>query len=297
MRLDNASNIFLAARSSVDPKVFRISAEMDHSVDPRRLQQALDETYHRYPLYRAVLRRGVFWYYLQDSDLRPIVTPEDQHTCAPIYRPDRRNLLFRVMHHRHRIILELLHVLSDGIGALWFLSDLVTAYVRLQLKQPDECRDDIAMTEPIPDHGRSHAPGRGVDSAKPAHGLISDSFVHYFRRRRPPRVPTSDPEFSRAAVPAVLTVENTAQSSRTAPSNSGRPAARRGPRCTGCGAPALRPAHSRCRTHRTHRLSAHPRARREGGAHDVSDRVVLRSHPQVLASTLASPEPWRRRCL
>jgi hypothetical protein len=37
VRLDNASNIFLAARSDADPKVFRISAEMDHEVDPQLL--------------------------------------------------------------------------------------------------------------------------------------------------------------------------------------------------------------------------------------------------------------------
>ena len=77
VRLDNASNIFLAARSDADPKVFRISAEMDHDVDPQLLQEALDATYDRYRLYHAVLRSGVFWYYLQDSDLRPLVTAEE----------------------------------------------------------------------------------------------------------------------------------------------------------------------------------------------------------------------------
>ena len=138
VRLDNASNIFLAARSDADPKVFRISAEMDHDVDPQLLQEALDATYDRYRLYHAVLRSGVFWYYLQDSDLRPLVTAEEQHTCAPIYQADRRRLLFRVMHHRQRIILEVFHALSDGTGALWFLSDLVAAYIRL--RHPEQKR-------------------------------------------------------------------------------------------------------------------------------------------------------------
>lgn len=36
VRLDNASNIFLAAMSSVDSKVFRLSAEMAEEVDPNR---------------------------------------------------------------------------------------------------------------------------------------------------------------------------------------------------------------------------------------------------------------------
>src|SRR5699024_4594867 len=86
VRLDNASNIFLAARSEVDPKVFRLSAELDHEVDPQLLQEALESTYERYRLYHAVLRRGVFWYYLQDSDLQAQVVAEGTAPCAPIYQ-------------------------------------------------------------------------------------------------------------------------------------------------------------------------------------------------------------------
>ncbi|AXE39486.1 alcohol acetyltransferase [Acidipropionibacterium virtanenii] len=162
--LDNASNIFLAARSEIDPKVFRISAEMDDDVDPELLQRALDETYDDYPLYHAVLRRGIFWYYLQDSDLRPAVGPDAQYPCAPIYQADRRNLLFRVMHHRRRIILETFHALSDGTGALWFITDLLDAYCRL-------CHPG----DPVPP----------VKNAHPVQGLSTDSFAHYFRGRGP----------------------------------------------------------------------------------------------------------------
>ena len=76
VRLDNASNIFLAAMSSVDSKVFRLSAEMAEEVDPELLQQALDRVFDQYVLYHSVLRRGIFWYYLEESDLRPRVVPD-----------------------------------------------------------------------------------------------------------------------------------------------------------------------------------------------------------------------------
>lgn len=170
VRLDNASNIFLAARTDADPKVFRLTAELDHDVDPIVLQDALDATYERYPLYHAVLRRGVFWHYLQDSDLRPVVGPEDQYTSAPIYHPDRVELLFRVVYHRRRIVLEVFHALSDGTGALWFLTDLVEEYVTRRL-------DGSTSTTP-------QTPARTDADAKPTHGLTDDSFGHYFRRRR-----------------------------------------------------------------------------------------------------------------
>ncbi len=224
VRLDNASNIFLAARSDADPKVFRISAEMDHDVEPQLLQEALDATYDRYRLYHAVLRSGVFWYYLQDSDLRPLATAEKQHTCAPIYQADRRSLLFRVMHHRQRIILEVFHALSDGTGALGFLSDLVTAYIRLrhpEQKRPFE--DTSGANDLQPDRGRPDASTQpGDDAAEPAHELTADSFAHYFRRRRRHQASASESAFSRAAAPAALTVEVNAQSSPSAPREIGR---------------------------------------------------------------------------
>lgn len=212
VRLDNASNMFLAARSEVDPKVFRLGAEMDHAVDPQLLQEALEETYEKYPLYHAVLRRGVFWYYLQDSELRPTVTEEITAPCAPIYQADRRSLLFRVMHHRHRISLEVFHALSDGTGALWFLTDLVTAYTQRRFpperadQPPAERRPsdrspsdgaasdeqaaslidptlEVAPRDPVAMAGGETAGGETA-GAKPGHELTTDSFVHYFRRRR-----------------------------------------------------------------------------------------------------------------
>ena len=198
VRLDNASNIFLAARSAADPKVFRLSAEVDHDVDPELLQQALDETYGRYRLYHAVLQSGLFWYYLQDSDLHPQVTADEQHTCAPIYQAGRRNLLFRVVHHRRRISLEVFHALSDGTGAAWFLSDLVNAYIRL--RHPDSDRNSQ-----LKDHT-----GADETPAEPAHGLSIDSFADYFRQRH--QSPASGSVFSRAARSATFSFVNSSQS-------------------------------------------------------------------------------------
>ena len=61
IRLDNASNIFLAARNDIDTKVFRLSAEMSEPIVPRFLQKALDGIYDEYPLFHSTLRRGYFW--------------------------------------------------------------------------------------------------------------------------------------------------------------------------------------------------------------------------------------------
>lgn len=174
VRLDNASNIFLAARSDVDPKVFRILAEMDHEIEAELLQRALDETYDRYPLYHAVLRSGVFWYYLLESELRPAVTAEQLAPCAPM---------------------------SDGTGALWFLTDLVTAYTRLRF--PDFARDQGA-DEAAALHASAGAPEAPApeDPALPVHDLSPDSFSRHFWQSRRDR--KQDEAFADAAAPAQL---------------------------------------------------------------------------------------------
>lgn len=132
VRLDNASNIFLAAMSPKDTKVFRIGAEVTETVDPELLQEALDRTFDKYLLYHSVLRRGFFWYYLEESDLRPSVQLDNRPTCEALYHFDRKELLFRVVHWKKRISLEVFHILSDGTGAMWFFEDLLKEYILLR---------------------------------------------------------------------------------------------------------------------------------------------------------------------
>lgn len=129
VKLDNASKLFPAVRSNRDTKVFRLHCELTAPVDPLVLQQALNKAMEGFPLFRSVLRRGVFWYYLEDSDIQPVVELESNPVCAPIYFGDRRNLLFRVFYYHDRINLEVFHALADGNGAISFMEVLVYEYL------------------------------------------------------------------------------------------------------------------------------------------------------------------------
>jgi len=128
-RLDNAAIIFPSSSSVKDSKVFRFFCELNEPVDPRILQNALDETVPQFPFFRAVMHRGLFWYYLEDSELPVTVSREDTPPCSLMYRSDSKNLLFRVLYHGCRINLEVYHALTDGTGAMQFLSTLVCSYL------------------------------------------------------------------------------------------------------------------------------------------------------------------------
>lgn len=163
VRLDNASNIFLAARNETDTKVFRLSAEMTEVVDPVLLQSALQETYKEYPLVHNVLRRGVFWYYLEERMGTPKVKLETEPPCSPLYHYDKREFLFRVLYYKDRIHLEVFHALTDGTGALWFFEDLLTEYVRLRQAKVLKSLDKPASREKAD---------------------LEDSFKRYFRKKK-----------------------------------------------------------------------------------------------------------------
>lgn len=163
-RLDNASKIFPATYSYRDPKVFRIACELFETVDKDILQKALDATVERFPLYKSVLRRGVFWFYFETSDIHPTVEKENTPVCAPIYRKYERNLLFRVFYYKKRINLEVFHALSDGTGALWFMKTLVYHYLVIKHKDKfegkvQELNYNASISEKMDDSFIRHYPG------------------------------------------------------------------------------------------------------------------------------------------
>ena len=167
VRLDNASNIFLAAMTNRDTKVFRLTAEMTDPIDSRLLQQALDKTYERYLLYHSVLRRGVFWYYLVMSDMKPKVVKAALPPCTQLYHFDQKELLFRVIYQQNRIHLEVFHVLSDGVGAMWFFEDLIKEYIYLHVHEITENKwgkTALQLEEHLEDSFEQHFRQQGQSS-------------------------------------------------------------------------------------------------------------------------------------
>ncbi len=128
-KLDNAAKIVPSTAKGANTRVFRLTCQLTEQVDEDILQQALDDIIEEFPLFNCVLRRGLFWYYLEDSDLREIVEEENTPACLPLYIPGRKNLLYRVNYYNNRINLEMFHVLADGTGAFMFFKNLITRYL------------------------------------------------------------------------------------------------------------------------------------------------------------------------
>ena len=173
-KLDNAALAFPAATGKKDTRVFRFYCCLKEKVDAELLQQALERTVERYPLYLAVLRKGLFWFYLEHRELPAEVTQEDKPPCSKLYVPDQKRLLFEVSYYENRINFEIFHALSDGTGATRFLKELVQQY--LQLAHPDVT---------FPETGEQLLTNRDQEE---------DSFSQYYSEKK-----TKNPERKRKA--------------------------------------------------------------------------------------------------
>lgn len=129
MRLDNAAKIYPANRSRNWSNVFRLSMTLNEPVDPAVLQSALDVTVLRFPSIAVRLRRGLFWYYLEEIPSAPPVQQDGPWPIQRMPKDDVRKCAFRVLYYRDRIAVEFFHALTDGSGGMIFLKTLAAEYL------------------------------------------------------------------------------------------------------------------------------------------------------------------------
>lgn len=114
-------------------------------MEGKALQAALDKTMEKYPVFLSVMRKGLFWYYLEKSELKPVVKEESEPPCLNLYIRDRKTLLFQVNYYKTRINFEVFHALTDGTGAIQFLKELVKNY--LLIRHEADGLPDVSFTE------------------------------------------------------------------------------------------------------------------------------------------------------
>lgn len=129
MSLDNAAKIFPAAMSRNWSNVFRLSATLGEDVDTAVLKSALDVTVRRFPSIAVRLKRGFFWYFLEQIPSAPDILEEKPYPLSRMPFDDINKCAFRVIVYEKRIAVEFFHALTDGNGGLVFLKTLVSEYL------------------------------------------------------------------------------------------------------------------------------------------------------------------------
>ena len=162
VRLDNAAKIYPAARRRNWSNVYRQSVTLREEVDVEVLRSALTVTVKRFPSIAARLRRGAFWFYLQQVDCAPEIGEEYSYPLVYMNRGEMSRCALRVIVRGRRIAVEFFHALTDGTGALIFLKNLIAEYL--------EQRHGILIPT---EHGILDR------SSEPTEGELEDSFLKY----------------------------------------------------------------------------------------------------------------------
>lgn len=169
MKLDNAAKIYPAAKRRDWNNTFRLSATLSEPVNRDVLRVALDTTIHRFPSIAAKLRRGIFWYYLEELSRAPEIIDEMHSPLMHMPIEDIRKCALRVLVYKNRIAVEFYHALTDGNGGLIFLKSLIAEYLERKYSIK------IPATDGVLDREEEPTPEELTDSFLENSGDISKS--------------------------------------------------------------------------------------------------------------------------
>lgn len=202
-KLDLSAIVYPTLQRKDFSSVYRLSVILKEEIQPKILQQAVDIALKRFPTYKAAIRKGLFWRYLEPN-LRPgpFVQPDIKNPCMPMPFKANNRYLVRVYYHHCRIALEAHHSLGDGTGGMCVLQTITAVYLRL-LGHEISCGGFVLDVEEEPDPGE-----------------LEDAYMRYANAQvRPPRPMektyrvrgTKEPFYTLNIIDGILSVKEVAK--------------------------------------------------------------------------------------
>ena len=130
-KLDNVGTFYSLIATNNVPNTFRYSVTLSENISEDVLQEALNETILIFPNFNVNLKKGIFWYYLEETTKKFRVTKENLPICFKLYN-NSDDFLYRVSYFNNRINFEVSHILSDGRGSLQFFQTLICNYLKIK---------------------------------------------------------------------------------------------------------------------------------------------------------------------
>lgn len=131
-KLDLSAIVYPTLQRKDFSSVYRLSVVLKEPIQPEILQQAVDISLKRFPTYKAAIRKGLFWRYLEpNNNPGPFVQPDIKNPCMPMPFKANNRYLIRIYYHQCRISLEAHHSLGDGTGGMCVLQTITAVYLRL----------------------------------------------------------------------------------------------------------------------------------------------------------------------
>lgn len=151
-RLDLSAIVYPTLQRRDFSSVYRLSVVLKEEIDPAVLQQAVDQVMPRFPTYKAAIRKGVFWRYLEPNNRPgPFVQPDVKNPCQPMHFKGNNRYLVRFYYYGGRIALEAHHSLGDGTGGMCLLMTVTAQYLRMKYQARIRPEGFVLDVEGVPD--------------------------------------------------------------------------------------------------------------------------------------------------
>ena len=146
--LDNAGKIYPPVSNSHRPSTFSLSVTLTEAVDKDILQKAANQILERFVSFNVKLKRGIFWYYLEENNKPFYVEEEPPYFLRFIDQKANNGYLFKIFYKENRITLVCFHALCDGTGAMDVFKSLVYEYLLISGKEVTADDKIIACVTP-----------------------------------------------------------------------------------------------------------------------------------------------------
>lgn len=135
-KLDLSAIVYPTLQRRDFSSVYRLSVLLKEEIQPEVLQKAVDMAMPRFPTYKAAMRKGVFWRYLEPNHRPgPFVQKDVKNPCQPMDFKANNRYLVRFYYYKNRISIECHHSLGDGTGGMCVLLTVTATYLRLLGKE------------------------------------------------------------------------------------------------------------------------------------------------------------------
>ena len=153
-KLDLSAIVYPTLQRRDFSSVYRLSVLLKEEIQPELLQKAVDMSLPRFPTYKAAIRKGLFWRYLEPNDRPgPFVQQDVKNPCQPMHFKGNNRYLIRFYYYGNRISLEAHHSLGDGTGGMCVLLTVTATYLRLLGHEEIENGGFVLDINEAPDSG------------------------------------------------------------------------------------------------------------------------------------------------
>lgn len=138
-RLDNSAKIFPIDSDKNFSAVYRMSVLLTEEINPIILKQAVEKTLERFTSFKVCLRRGVFWYFLEENQKEIIINEEKNYPCKYIDKNTNNGYLFKVTYYKNKINVDTFHSLTDGSSSIEFIKAIAYNYINFAHPEETKC--------------------------------------------------------------------------------------------------------------------------------------------------------------